>query len=70
MLRKNKGGSIETFHVEDLKTKQLLDTERKKERALKSIVITENNKKNDLRIRQKIANELRKIKIAKKEVLS
>ncbi len=69
MLRKNKDGSIETFHVEDLKTKQMLDTERKKERFLKSIVITENNRKNDLRLRQKLASDLRKIKIARKEVL-
>lgn len=69
MLRKNKDGSIETFHVEDLKTKQMLDTERKKERFLKSIVITENNRKNDLRLRQKLAGDLRKIKIARKEVL-
>ena len=33
-------------------------------------VITETNKKNDLRQRQKMASDLRKIKIAKKEVLS
>lgn len=70
MLRKTSEGNIEVFYVDTLKTKQLLDTERKKERALKSIVITENNKKEELRKRQKIANELRKIKIAKKEVLS
>lgn len=70
MLRKNKDGSIEKFHVKDLKTKQLLDTERKKERYLNSMVITETNKKNDLRLRQKMASDLRKIKIAKKGVLS
>lgn len=70
MLRKNKDGNIETFYVEDLKAKQILDTERKKERYLKSMVITEVNKKNDLRQRQKMASDLRKIKIAKKEVLS
>jgi len=69
MLRKNKDGNIETFYVEDFKTKQILDTERKKERYLKSMVITEANKKNDLRLRQKMASDLRKIKIAKKEVL-
>ena len=70
MLRKTRDGNIEVFYVDTLEIKQLLDTERKKERALKSIVITENNKKDDLRKRQKTANELRKIKIAKKEVLS
>ncbi|QDP99418.1 hypothetical protein FOH38_01980 [Lysinibacillus fusiformis] len=70
MLRKNKDGSIETFHVEDLKTKQLIDTERKKERCLKSMVITETNKKNDLHQRQRMASDLRKIKVLKKEVLS
>jgi len=69
MLRKNKDGSIETFYIEDLKIKQILDTERKKERYLISMVITETNKKNDLRQRQRMANDLRKIKIAKKEVL-
>lgn len=69
MLRKTSDGNIETFYVEDLKIKQLLDAERKKERFLKSIVITENNRKNDLRLRQKLASDLRKIKIARKEVL-
>ena len=69
MLRKNKDGSIETFYIEDLKIKQILDTERKKERYLISMVITETNKKNDLRQRQRMASDLRKIKIAKKEVL-
>ncbi|MFS0819679.1 hypothetical protein ABC382_22680 [Lysinibacillus sp. 1P01SD] len=70
MLRKTSDGNIEVFYVDTLEIKQLLDTERKKERSLKSIVITENNKKEDLRKRQKTANELRKIKIAKKEVFS
>lgn len=71
MLRKTSDdGKIEVFYVDNLQTKQLLDTERKKERSLKSIVITENNKKNDLRLRQKMASDLRKIKIAKKGVLS
>ncbi|MBU5254191.1 hypothetical protein KQI46_20065 [Lysinibacillus capsici] len=70
MLRKTSNGNIEVFYVDNLETKQLLDTERKKERFLKSMVITEVNKKNDLRLRQKMASDLRKIKIAKKEVLS
>lgn len=70
MLRKTSDGKIVVFYVDNLETKQILDTERKKERSLKSIVITENNKKNDLRIRQKMASDLRKIKMAKKEVLS
>lgn len=69
MLRKTSNRNIEVFYVDNLETKQLLDTERKKERSLKSIVITENNKKNDLRLRQKMASDLRKIKIVKKEVL-
>lgn len=69
MLHKTRDGNIEVFYVDTLETKQLLDTERKKERSLKSIVITENNKKDDLRKRQKVASDLRKIKIAKKEVL-
>lgn len=70
MLRKTSNGNIEVFYVENLEAKQLLDTERKKERFLESMVITEVNKKNDLRLRQKMASDLRKIKIAKKEVLS
>jgi len=70
MLRKNKNGTIEVFYVDTLETKQLLDTEPKKERYLKSMVISETNKKNDLRLRQKLASDLRKIKITKKEVLS
>lgn len=69
MLRKNKDGTIEVFYVDNLETKKLLDTERKKERYLKSMVITEANKKNDLRQRQKMARDLRKIKVIKKEVL-
>ena len=69
ILRKNKDGTIEVFYVEKPETKQLLDTERKKERYIKSMVITETNKKNDLRLRQKMASDLRKIKIVKKEVL-
>jgi len=69
MLRKTSDGNIEVFYVDTLETKQLLDTERKKERYLKSMVITETNKKNDLRLRQKMASDLRKIKIVKKEVL-
>lgn len=70
MLRRTSDGNIGIFFVDNLKTKRLLDTERKKERHLKSMVITEKNKKNDLRIRQKMASELRKIKVIKKEVLS
>ncbi|MFJ7736392.1 hypothetical protein ACIQ2D_08610 [Lysinibacillus sp. NPDC097287] len=68
MLRKTDEGNVDVIYV-DLQTKKLLDTERKKERYLKSMVITEINKKNDLRQRQKIASDLRKIKITKKEVL-
>lgn len=70
MLRKTSDGNIEVFYVENLETKQLLDAERKKERHLKSMVITETNKKSDLRSRQKMASDLRKIKVTKKEVLS
>ena len=69
MLRKNEDGSIEVFYTDDLQTKKLLDTERKKSRTLKAMVISERNKKSDLRQRQKVASDLRKIKIAKKEVL-
>lgn len=69
MLRKNEDGNIEAFYTDDLQTKKLLDTERKKERFIKTMVIRETNKKNDLRQRQKMASDLRKIKIAKKEVL-
>jgi len=68
MLRKTDEG-IEVFYTDNLQTKKILDTERKKSRNLKSMVITEANKKNDLRQRQKMASDLRKIKIAKKEVL-
>ncbi|WP_445479177.1 hypothetical protein ACULLL_01740 [Lysinibacillus irui] len=70
MLRKTSDGKIEVFYVDNLETKQLFDTERKKERQLKSMVITETNKKSDLRSRQKMASDLRKIKVTKKEVLS
>lgn len=70
MLRKTSDGNIEVFYVDTMETKRLLDTVRKKERHLKSIVITETNKKNDLRLRQKMASDLRKIKVTKKEVLS
>ncbi|MDM5229639.1 hypothetical protein [Lysinibacillus pakistanensis] len=68
MLRKTDEG-IEVFYTDNLQAKKILDTERKKSRNLKSMVITEANKKNDLRQRQKMASDLRKIKIAKKEVL-
>jgi len=60
---------MEVFYTDDLQVKKILDTERKKSRNLKSMVITETNKKNDLRQRQKMASDLRKIKIVKKEVL-
>jgi len=60
---------MEVFYTDDLQVKKILDTERKKSRNLKSMVITETNKKNDLRQRQKMTSDLRKIKIAKKEVL-
>lgn len=60
---------MEVFYTDNLQAKKILDSERKKSRNLKSMVITEVNKKNDLRQRQKMASDLRKIKIAKKEVL-
>lgn len=69
MLRKNKDG-MEVFYTDNLQAKKILDAECKKSRNLKSMVITETNKKNDLRQRQKMASDLRKIKIAKKEILS
>ena len=68
MLRKTNEG-IEVFYTDNLQAKKILDTERKKSRNLKSMVITEANKKNDLRQRQRMASDLRKIKIVKKEVL-
>lgn len=68
MLRKTDEG-MEVFYTDNLQVKKILDTERKKSRNLKTMVITEANKKNDLRQRQKMASDLRKIKITKKEVL-
>lgn len=70
-LRKNKDGVIEVFYTDhlNLQEKKLLDAERKKSRALKSAVINEANKKSDLQQRQKLASELRKIKMVKKEAL-
>lgn len=68
MLRKNEEGVIEVFYTEDLQTKQLIDTERKKRRGLESMVIKEGQKKEDLQQRQKLARDLRKIKQLKKEV--
>ena len=69
MLRKTDEGNIETFYTDDLQVKILLDTERKKSRTLQTIVIRNDSKKSDLQQRQRIASDLRKIKIAKKEVL-
>lgn len=69
MLRKNENGDFEVFYTDDLQVKKILDTERKKGRALKSMVINDTTKKSDLQQRQKVASDLRKIKIAKKEVL-
>ena len=69
MLRKTEDGNIEVFYTDDLQVKKLLDTERKKGRALKNMVINDTTKKSDLQQRQKMASDLRKIKIVKKEVL-
>ena len=69
MLRRNEEGNIEFFYTDDLQVKKLLDTERKKGRTLRSMTINDATKKRDLQQRQKLASDLRKIKIAKKEVL-
>ena len=68
MLRKTEEGTIEVFYTEDPQAKQLLDTERKKQRSLDAMVIKEGQEKEDLQQRQKLARDLRKIKQLKKEV--
>lgn len=61
MLRKNDSGEIEEFYVNSWEEKQLFDTQRKKYRQLE-YEVPENNRKQGLRQRQKVARELRVIK--------
>lgn len=69
MIRKDKDGNIEVFYA-NLQTKQLLDSERKKERRLNALIHLPDNTKKALRTRQRVASELRRMKIARKELLS
>ena len=55
-------GRVETFYVDSVEEKQLLDTQRKNYRKL-DMPINEQNKKEALRQRQRVARNLRKIKI-------
>ena len=70
MLRKDANGNIEVFYVDNMKDKKLHDTERKKERRLliTNIRETGEERKRDLQGRQKLASELRKIKMKRKEL--
>ena len=61
MLRKNDAGEVEEFYVSSWEEKQLYDTQRKKYRQLE-YEVPENNRKQALQQRQKVARELRVIK--------
>lgn len=60
-------GKIETFYVNSVEEKQLLDTQRKKYRKL-DMPINEQNKKQALQQRQKTARDLREIKMKLNEL--
>ncbi len=70
MLRKDANGNVEVFYVDNVRDKKLHDTERKKERRLNLMAIreTERDRKQDLQSREKLASELRKIKMKRKEL--
>lgn len=55
------GGKIETYYIDNIEEKQLIDMQRKKYRTL-DMPIDEQNKKHALRQRRKTASDLRKIK--------